>query len=216
MFTTRTMFTTRMTLTTRTARTALLAAGALTTALILSACSGGMSGMSGMSGMDMGGPTPTTSATTAASNAADVAFAQMMIPHHEQAVAMSDSILAKDGVDPRVLDLATQIKDAQAPEITQLTAWLNAWGADLGMSHMNHGADGMMSEDDMNALDAASGGTAGKLFLEQMIQHHTGAIEMAKAETADGENPDAMAMADRIVTTQSEEIATMKQILATL
>ena len=169
--------------------------------------------------MEMGGSTPATgspSATTSASNAADVTFAQMMIPHHEQAVAMSETVLAKDGVDSRILDLAQQIKAAQAPEITQLTAWLREWGADEGMSHMNHGDDGMMSDDDMRALDAASGGGAGRLFVEQMIQHHTGAIEMAKAEIADGENADAMAMAERIVTTQSEEIATIKQILGTL
>lgn len=205
------MFTTPMMFTTRTTRTTLLVPGAIATALLLSACSGGTSGM------DMGGgSTPTASASAAVSNAADVTFAQMMIPHHEQAVAMSESILAKDGIDPRILDLAKQIKDAQAPEIAQLTAWLQEWGADQGMSHMNHGADGMMSEDDMKALDAASGAEAGTLFIEQMIQHHTGAIEMAKAETADGENADAMAMAERIVTTQSEEIETMKQILATL
>ncbi|MFZ4896264.1 DUF305 domain-containing protein [Plantibacter sp. Mn2098] len=193
-----------------TTRTTLLAAGALTTALLLSACSGGNSGMG------MGGSTPSATAESATSNTADVMFAQMMIPHHEQAVAMSETLLGKAAVDPRIVDLAQQIKGAQAPEITQLTTWLEEWGADQGMSQMHHGTDGMMSDADMNALDAATGAEAGKLFLEQMIEHHGGAIEMAKAEVADGTNPAAKAMAERIVSTQSEEIATMKRILATL
>ena len=79
----------------------------------------------------------------------------MMIPHHEQAVEMSDVILAKDGTDQRVLDLATQIKATQEPEIKQLNTWLTEWGADnSGMTGMDHGTDGMLSQSDMDALRA--------------------------------------------------------------
>lgn len=186
----------------------LLAAAAVATALALSGCAGGTAGT------DMGstpGMTSTPTATASA-NAADVTFAQMMIPHHEQAVEMSDVILARDGIDQRVLDLATQIKAAQKPEITQLKAWLTAWGADDGgMSGM-----GGMSSDDMTALQSASGVAASKMFLEQMTLHHQGAIVMAQTELDSGQNADAKVMATAIVTTQTDEIAVMTDILAAL
>ncbi|MFE9233918.1 DUF305 domain-containing protein [Cellulosimicrobium funkei] len=154
-------------------------------------------------------------------NDQDVMFAQMMIPHHEQAIEMSDVILAKDGVDPEVTDLANQIKGAQGPEIEQLTTWLEEWGSPMeesgGMDHeaMGHGSmDGMMSEEDMQALDAAQGAEAGQLFLEQMIVHHEGAVEMAQTQVDEGENADAVAMAQEIVETQQAEISTMEDLLA--
>ncbi|TFD80918.1 DUF305 domain-containing protein [Cryobacterium sp. Sr8] len=192
-------------------RTYILAAAALAAALTLSACTGGTAGTNG------GGSSDTSNAPSAsAANAADVTFAQMMIPHHEQAVEMSDDILAKDGVDQRVVDLATQIKAAQDPEIKQLKTWLTAWGADEGMSGMNDGTRGMMSDDDMMALKEASGADADRLFLEQMTLHHEGAIVMAQTELDTGENADAKAMAQAIVTSQSAEIQYMKELLATL
>lgn len=194
------------------ARPYLLATAALTTALVLAGCSGG-----GMGGMDMGSSSSSdTSDASATSNNADVMFAQMMIPHHEQAVEMSDVILAKDGIDDRVIALATQIKDAQEPEITQLKEWLGEWGAEESASDMDHNMDGMMSDDDMQALEAATGAEASKLFLEQMVKHHTGAIDMAQTEIADGKNADAKAMAETIVSTQTDEITTMQDLLATL
>jgi len=61
-------------------------------------------------------------------NAADVKFVHHMIPHHQQAIEMSDMILAKTGIDPQVSELATQIKAAQGPEIKQLQGWLTQWG----------------------------------------------------------------------------------------
>lgn len=69
-----------------------------------------------------------TAAPAAAHNQADMMFARMMIPHHQQAIQMSDMILAKQGIDPRVVDLAKQIKAAQGPEIQQMQGWLNQWG----------------------------------------------------------------------------------------
>jgi len=193
-------------------RNYLFAAAAVATALTLSACTGGTSGM------DTGGSSrPTNSPTASAeSNAADVTFAQMMIPHHEQAVAMSENILAKDGIDQRIVDLATQIKAAQDPAIQQLRTSLAAWGAEESMSGMDNGTDGMMSDDDMSALQDASGANAGRLFLEQMIVHHEGAIVMAQAELDSGENADALALAEAIVTAQTDEIRVMKGLLGTL
>lgn len=186
-----------------------LAVVALVTAVTLSACSSGGSGEATSSAA------PSASAE-AQFNDADVMFAQMMIPHHEQAIEMSDMILTKDGISEQVTSLATEIKDAQGPEITQLNEWLDAWGADAEMGGMDHGMDGMMSDEDMKALEDASGDEASTLFLEQMIMHHEGAIEMAETEITNGENPDAIQMAENIVSTQSDETATMENLLGSL
>lgn len=169
---------------------------------------------SSMPGMDHSA----SDAPASSASDADVMFAQMMIPHHEQAVEMSDVLLAKEGVDPRVADLAARITAAQGPEIEQLKGWLEDWGAEPaaeGGAHGGHG-DGMMTEDDLAALEAASGTEASKLFLEQMIVHHEGAIAMAETQLDDGEDADAVALAQAIVDTQAAEIDEMKEILATL
>ncbi|WP_292726262.1 DUF305 domain-containing protein [Microbacterium sp. UBA837] len=173
-----------------------------------------------MPGMDHGSsaPSSSSSAATADFNDADVMFAQMMIPHHEQAVEMSDMVLDKEGIDPGVLTLASDIKAAQQPEIDQLQSWLEEWGADSdtgSMEGMDHGG-GMMSGDDMAALEAATGAEASRLFLEQMTMHHEGAITMAQDEVDNGQNPDAIAMAQTIIDTQTAEIATMQELLAQL
>ena len=165
--------------------------------------------------MDHGGSSSAPAAKVEA-NAADIMFASMMKEHHAQAIEMSDGLLSKDGVDERVVALAEEIKAAQEPEIQKMDQWLEDWDADMGnMGGMDHG-DGMMSEDDMQALEGATGPDAGALFLEQMIQHHEGAVDMAQEEVDNGQNSDAVALAETIIDAQTEEIATMKEILATL
>ncbi|KFF59875.1 hypothetical protein JF66_08270 [Cryobacterium sp. MLB-32] len=192
-------------------RTVFSAAVAVAAALVLSSCAGGSPAGTSAS--------PTADASAAAFNDADVTFAQMMIPHHEQAVEMSDDLLAKDGIDQEIVDLATEIKAAQEPEIAQLNDWLTEWDAEdnsmSGMQGMGDGSDGMMSADDMMALQDAAATDAGRLFLEQMTVHHEGAVAMAQIEIDDGENTDAQAMAKTIVTTQTAEIAVMAELLAT-
>ncbi len=188
---------------------------ALATALSLSACSAGT--QSGMEGHDMGS---TSSAGPSAAgenfNDQDVTFAQMMVPHHEQAIDMAQTVLDKEGVDPAVVDLAEQIQTAQGPEIDQLNAWLEEWGADAGGSMEHGGHGGMMSEADLAELEAAEGAEASRLFLEQMIQHHEGAIDMAQAEVEGGQNDDAVALAEKIMSDQQAEIETMQELLSTL
>lgn len=201
-------------------RTAAAAALTLAAALALAGCADG-SGSQSMPGMDHGSSSsPSSSSTvTADFNDADVMFAQMMIPHHQQAIEMADMILNKEGIDPGVLTLASDIKAAQQPEIDQLQSWLDEWGADMpdmdSMEGMDHGG-GMMSEDDMAALEAATGAEASRLFLEQMTMHHEGAIEMAQDEVDNGQNPDAVEMAQTIVDTQTAEITEMQELLAQL
>jgi uncharacterized protein (DUF305 family) len=160
-----------------------------------------------------------TSAVAEAHNDADVMFAQHMIPHHQQAIEMSDMLLGKQGIDPRVVQLANQIKAAQGPEIQQMQGWLTQWGSPAMPPMSGHGTQsmqGMMSEQDMTGLKDAQGVDASKLFLTQMIAHHEGAITMAQTEIKDGQYPAAVELADAIVTTQQQEIDTMKSILATL
>ncbi|MFC5122598.1 DUF305 domain-containing protein [Pseudoclavibacter helvolus] len=128
---------------------------------------------------------------------------------------MSDMILAKSDIDPEVTTLAEEIKAAQGPEIEQLNQWLSDWGA-ASMSGMDHSMDGMMSDEDMANLDAAAGDEASRLFLEQMIEHHEGAITMAQEEVDNGLNSDATALAQTIVDTQTTEIETMRELLTSL
>jgi uncharacterized protein (DUF305 family) len=141
-------------------------------------------------------------------------FAQMMIPHHQQAIEMSDIILAKTGIDAEVTNLATKIKAAQGPEITTMAGWLAEWGQNPSPSTGMGG--GMMSQADMDALRDADGDDAARLFLTGMITHHQGAIAMAKQELADGQNPDAKQLAQNIIDAQQAEIATMNTLLQNL
>lgn len=196
-------------------RTLATPAIALTAVLALAGCSDTGATGNGMPGMEHGNGSSSAPATNA--NEADIMFATMMIEHHRQAIEMSDAVLTKEDVDPRVTSLAEDIKAAQQPEIDLLEGWLEEWGADsgTGMDGMDHG-DGMMTEEDMQDLEAATGPDASRLFLEQMIEHHNGAIMMAQDQVDDGQNPDAVALAQKIVDDQSAEIETMEDILASL
>lgn len=192
-------------------RTVILSAGILATSLILAGCSA--------QGMEMGsGSTGSSSSASAAAahNDSDVAFATQMIPHHQQAVEMADILLAKTGVDPKVIDLATQIKAAQDPEIVTMTGWLKSWGQPSPAAMDGMAMNGMMSQADMDALKNASGPDSSKLFLRQMTQHHQGAIDMANMELSAGKDPAALALAKKIVAAQTAEIATMKDLLASM
>jgi uncharacterized protein (DUF305 family) len=188
-------------------RTLFSSATALVVALTLAGCAGTSSN--------------TASDTAASSESAvfndrDVMFAQMMLPHHKQAVEMSDMFIAKgDSVDSDVLALAETIKNEQGPEIDQLTTWLDDWGQDTSAS-MDHSMDGMMSESDMTALDDAQGAEAARLFLGQMTEHHKGAVDMAQKEVDGGENPDAVEMAKNIVESQTAQLAQMDALLNSL
>lgn len=154
-------------------------------------------------------------------NEADIAFAQGMIPHHEQAIEMAELATERAESD-EVLDLAARIEAAQQPEIERMEAWLEEWGEDDGMSGMEmdgDGASGMeggMSEADMAELEAASGAEFDRLFLEMMIEHHRGAISMAETEVAEGSHPDAVRLAEAIIEDQEAEIAEMEALLGEL
>ncbi|MEV6598624.1 DUF305 domain-containing protein [Actinoplanes sp. NPDC051346] len=206
-------------------RRGLLAGAAVTATLVLSGCGG--DGKSSGSGMNHGGMSATSnapasaSAGAAVSNDADVTFAQAMIEHHRQAIEMA-AMADGRAADAEVKDLATKIRAAQQPEIDTMTQWLTAWGKPAAMPSMGgHGTDhssmpGMMSEKDMAKLMDAKGAAFDKQFLTMMIAHHEGAIEMGQQQAAQGSNADAKALAQKIVTDQQAEIATMKKVLERL
>lgn len=154
-------------------------------------------------------------------NDADVTFAQQMIPHHQQAIEMA-GLASTRAASQEVKDLAADIEAAQDPEIETMTGWLEDWGEDVpdeamaGMDHGDMSSDdmaGMMSEEDMTALENSSGAAFDQMFLTMMIEHHEGAIAMAQTEQSDGEFPDATDLAEDIETAQTEEIETMQGLL---
>ena len=201
-------------------KTLTLSATALAAVIALAGCSTGSgSGGSSMPGMDhsSGNAMPGSSAAPAAAdhNGSDAMFAQAMIPHHAQAVEMSDLILKKQGIDAKVTALATKIKAAQAPEIEKMTGWLKDWNEPT-QAPGGHSMTGMMSGDDLTKLDAAQGTEAAKLFLSQMIAHHEGAVEMANAEVRSGKNAEAVQLGKDIAASQTGEIQEMKDLLAAL
>lgn len=200
-------------------KTLAIAAATIAAALILAGCSTGSGGsMPGMN-HETGSATGTASATSQDHNAADVTFAQMMIPHHAQAIEMSDKMLTKGGIPAPVTALAGRIKEAQGPEIEKMSGWLQSWNEPTQMpAHTmpGHGMSGMMGDEDMKNLETAQGREAAKLFLTQMIAHHQGAVEMARTAATNGKNPDAINLGKDIVKAQEAEIKEMQDLLATL
>jgi uncharacterized protein (DUF305 family) len=184
-----------------------------------------MDGMGAM-GTDAPGSTTTIDVPDGAEfNATDVYFAQGMIPHHAQAIQMADMAL-EISTNPDVTALAEQIKAAQSPEIDQMTTWLTDWGQtvpdpDAPMDENMVGAEGMMmtgmmSEADMARMGNATGADFDRMFLEMMILHHEGAIEMAEQELAEGKHQPTKDLAQAVITGQAAEIDEMNALIADL
>jgi uncharacterized protein (DUF305 family) len=199
-----------------------LAATGLALALTLAACGTGDHSSMTTSGGSAASPQAGTGSE------ADIAFAQLMIPHHQQAVEMADLALANTSSD-QVKALAAQIKAAQDPEITQMRGWLSGWGApqqmdgatasDGSMDHsgMDMGgmsSDGMMSAEDMANLAAARGDDFDRMWLAMMIAHHQGALTMATQVLTTTSDAEVKQLAQAVVTGQTDEITTMQKLLA--
>jgi uncharacterized protein (DUF305 family) len=146
-------------------------------------------------------------------DANDIMFAQMMIPHHSQAVDLA-ALAETNTTNPVILDLAGRIGGAQHTEIHTMEAWLVSAGSSAD-EHGSHGTSmsGMVSAADIDALEEASGAEFDRLFLTHMIQHHEGAIDMANDVLATTANDDVAALATAIVATQTAEIAEMTGLL---
>ena len=132
---------------------------------------------------------------------------------------MSDMLLAKSGLNAEVKMLATQIKNAQQPEIETMRGWLTDWGQPTTASSggMDHGGgDGMATMEEMQKLDQADAAAGQKMCLQMMVRHHQGAIRMAQDEVAQGKNPLAVELARTIEKTQQAEITKMNELLTQL
>ncbi|MFJ7154030.1 DUF305 domain-containing protein [Streptomyces sp. NPDC101118] len=204
-----------------TVRRTALAAATTAAALLLAACGSDGSTAGGHTGHGSTTPSasaPAAPAATGQHNDADAVFAAGMIPHHRQAVVMAE-LAGTRAASPEVKTLAGEIKKAQDPEIATMTGWLRAWGEPVpqegaAMEHAGHGMAGMMTPGEMANLEKSSGAAFDKAFLELMVKHHEGAVEMARTEKAQGRHPEAKKLAEAVITTQSAEIARMKKLLA--
>ena len=196
-------------------RRTVLAVTASVAALTLAAC--------GSDGKASSGTATASATATGGHNAADVSFSKAMIQHHRQAVEMA-GLAAGHASSAQVKSLATKIEGAQAPEIRTMSGWLTSWGEQVpqDMSGMDSGMDhdmsssatpGMMSDADMGKLEKASGADFDTMFLTMMVEHHEGAIDMAKTEKADGSYAPATELAADVITAQSAEIEQMDKML---
>ena len=140
-------------------------------------------------------------------SAADIKFAEEMIPHHEQAILMADIALTNSASD-EILAVARDIKAAQAPEIEEMGSWKGVNPS----NHMGHMMDGMLSDEQIQELRDSEGAAFDRLFLDGMIAHHEGAIKMAQKVTG-STNKEVAALAAAIIEAQEKEIAFMKELI---
>jgi uncharacterized protein (DUF305 family) len=210
-----------------------LAIGGVALTGLLAACGGAATASDSSSAVPAAGNSSAgmmgSPATAASASTADVSFAQLMIPHHQQAVQMADLAIT-NASSPEVLKLAEKIKAAQDPEIATMESWLTTWGvgdqmqgmdpsapANGDMGGMDMGgmsASGMMTQDDLDKLSKASGTDFDRMWLQMMIAHHQGAVTMAQQVLDTTTNPDVQKLAQAVVDGQTQEIDTMQQLLA--
>ena len=150
-------------------------------------------------------------------NDSDVMFSQMMSPHHEQAIEMSDIALDPTvGASNAVKELAARIKAAQDPEITKMKTFLTTWKErltpDSSKDH-SHMMSGMLSAEDLKKLSSLRGAEFDRAWMIGMIEHHEGAIEMAKDVLKDGKDSAVRTLANLVATVQDSEILEMKKLL---
>jgi uncharacterized protein (DUF305 family) len=210
------------------ARTAARARRATATALLLTLATATLTAC-GDNASDDAPAAERTAANGDVHNAADVEFATEMIRHHADALVMVDMTQGRD-LSPELARLTEDVRAAQAPEIETMVDWLTAWGEEVPETSRDHvnshdgshgegdgegsGMDGMgMDPDDLAMLEDAEGAAFESMWLEMMIEHHEGAVEMAEAEQADGLFADAVALAESIESSQGAEIELMEDLL---
>ncbi|HEX9832190.1 MAG TPA: DUF305 domain-containing protein [Mycobacterium sp.] len=161
---------------------------------------------------------PVITGQPAGFNADDLAFVTNMIPHHEQAIELA-AMAPERSTDSELIALAGQISAAQQPEINALRVFLVQWNenpqdnASHGGSQGHGSMQGMVDDATLARLGSLTGTDFDTLWLQSMISHHRGAIEMAKAEVANGQNVDVKRMAQTMIDTQQAEITQMNQML---
>ena len=145
---------------------------------------------------------------------ADIMFLQMMIPHHQQAIDMSN-LAMQVSKNEELLALAKVIAKDQAAEIVQMKSWLKDAGASVDRGHSMSGMGGMLTSDEYAALEKASGADFDKLWLTGMTKHHDGAIHMTTM-ISDDQNAEIKFFGEAIVKAQTAQIDQMKLMLEKL
>jgi len=139
-------------------------------------------------------------------NSVDVMFAQMMIPHHDDAIAMVRYLQQSDGVDRQVDPLAGDITEAQVRENVDMNTWLGEQDYPQVPSvpgQVNH-----------QSLAGASPAEVEEVFLTEMIAHHEHGLDMARSVVEREESPVMTDLSQTMVEDQSQEIETMRDLLA--
>ncbi len=183
----------------------------MTGALLFTACGG-----HDMSDMSTGSTDTNVTDSERGFNDADIMFAQMMIPHHEQAIELADmaldpTLMASDQVEA----LASQIKNAQDPEIDLMAQWLDEWEQPLMDMSVDHSMtmEGMLSVDELGAIGQMNGEEFDQAWIQSMIAHHQGTIEMADTVKEEGKSALVQELADAIIEAQKLEIDTLELLL---
>lgn len=147
-------------------------------------------------------------------NDVDVHFIGMMVPHHEQAIEMSDVLLASDVEDAQVRDLAQRIKDGQERENEQMRAWADEWGIQEDMElHSKHIANGMFQPAELEQFATLKGDELRTAFLEMMHSHHAHVIDMTQGEVEGGGYAPLREMAQEMIDVQVAEMGEMEELL---
>lgn len=158
-------------------------------------------------------------------NEEDVELLRGMIPHSEQAVIMSEAVLGKDGIDPAVAALAEEVVATEGPEIEEMRELLDDCGGEEPVAVDDHaahghgeegGISGMLTAEELAELETAEGADAARLYLERMIAHSEGAVDMAQLHGEVGAKPEVLELSERVVEDQRAEVDRMKALLAAL
>lgn len=136
-------------------------------------------------------------------------FIEGMIPHHQEAVDTAKEVIVRGGTTPEIKTLVEGIIVAQEAEIASMKQWYESW---YGTPYADKGTYQPMMRD----LENLSGTTLDRVFLEDMIMHHMGAIMMARSVTPYIEHQEITDLSRAIVESQSSEIELMKRLLTSL
>ncbi|GAB3562807.1 DUF305 domain-containing protein [Amycolatopsis endophytica] len=153
-----------------------------------------------------------TAPASTGGNAADIRFAQEMVPHHEQSVRLAR--LAEQRAESEfVRTTAHEIAEEETAEIARMNGWLRAWHAETS-GHAGHPMPGMLPDTTITALEDTYGAEFDRGWLTTMAQHLGAGVEMARAVLSRGEHAETRALAGEIVREQQAQIAEINDQLS--
>ena len=180
---------------------------------------------------DDGDASPAPAVQTAANgdvfNDADADFATAVVQHHALALLLVDM---SRSISPDVTAIAAEILEVESIEIQTATAWLADWDVPVPETIRDHanahaaergedvgipGGDlpGMPDHDDLAELERLPAAEAEQGWLELMIAHHEGMVEIAEEEVDAGRFSPAVELAEVVASTQRDQIEQMRALL---